>query len=85
MKKKPMLLLIAISTAMLFSACSSKSTRYGKKEMSLLGGLVETKKGAYEEIGPLSIGVKKSDINPGAKFKGNRTSFFWGLFVLSDN
>lgn len=66
------------------AGCASKPTEFGKRRVSVLGGLVETETQSYQEPGPLTPAVKSSEVDPGAELTGDRVSLFWGLFTYID-
>ena len=84
MKSKLSLFFILILSAVLFSGCSTTQTSYGKQESNLLG-IVKVEQGSYSRTGPLTIGVKTSELVPRADPSGNKATFLWGLFTLEDS
>jgi len=84
MKTKLSIILLLALGAALFSGCSTTQTRYGKQETNLLG-LVKVEEGAYSKTGPLTIGVKTSELVPRKSPSGAKVEFLWGLFAIEDN
>lgn len=74
-------LLIIIAFA---SGCSTTETRYGKKEVNVLG-IVKVEQENYGEMGPLTVGVKTSELFTRTAPSGGRVTFLWGLFTLADD
>lgn len=83
MKKTLCLALFSALSLFLFSGCATYS-KYGKKEVNILGGLVKVEGEAYPRMGPLTIGETVSTFNPRSDLDGDSVSILWGLIVISD-
>ena len=84
MKTKFSAVILLALFAVLFSGCSSTRTLYGKQETNVLG-FVKVEQGSYSKTGPLTIGVKTSELVPRADPSGNRVKFLWGLITIEDS
>ncbi len=73
-----------IALAAIFSGCSSTQTRYGKKEVNVLG-IVRVEQASFSEVRPTTISVKTSELVPRPNPSGGRLSFLWGLFTIADD
>ena len=47
-------------------------------------GIYERKTNAYETVPHTTIPLRRSDIDPGAEYTGNKTTLLWGLFTYYD-
>lgn len=83
MKTKLSALILLALLALVFSGCSSTRTLYGKREMNLLK-IVEVERGSYGKTGPLTIGVKTSELVPRASPSGDRIKLLAGLITIED-
>jgi len=70
--------------ALLFVGCASQQSRHAPREVNILGGVIEGEERAFDEVGPLTIGLKASEVNPGAKLTGHKVTFLWGLITIVD-
>jgi len=70
--------------ALVFAGCASPQGQYSNREVNVLGGLIKTEERAYDRSGPLTIGLKSSEIDPSSKLDGDKVTVFWGLFTFSD-
>ena len=77
-------LLLAALLALFLIGCSTPQGQYSNRKVNVLGGLMTTETGAYDRAGPLTIGMKSSEVDPGANLNGGKATFLWGLFTFTD-
>lgn len=85
MKTLRALLLLSLLSALAVagSGCSTHSNN-GKKETVILGGLYESREGAYEQQSLNSIPVNQERPGPASRLTGNKVTILWGLISYSD-
>ncbi len=84
MNKKALLPLALIATAAVFTGCAHQKTRTGSST-SVLGGLVEVEKGAYQPAPRTSIDANVNELAGDAgDVSGTQVKVFWGLFSAND-
>ena len=84
MKFRALTLLALFATlAMMGSGCSTH-TAMGKHETVILGGLYESREGAYEKQSVNSIPVNNKRASPSSRLTGNQVSILWGLISYTD-
>lgn len=85
MKKIRALTLLALfaGLALMGSGCSTH-TSMGKKETVVLGGLYESREGAYEKQSPNSFPINQERETPSSRLTGNQVSILWGLITYAD-
>jgi hypothetical protein len=85
MKTLRALLLLSLLSALAVagSGCSTHSQN-GKKETVVLGGLYESREGAYEKQSVNTFPVNDDRPPPDSRLTGNKVSILWGLISYSD-
>jgi hypothetical protein len=85
MKTLRALLLLSLLSALAVagSGCSTH-TNNGKKETVVLGGLYESREGAYEKQSLNSFPVNQERPGPASRLTGNKVTILWGLISYSD-
>ena len=86
MKKLALLAGLMLCVGILGSGCQTTQNHIpkSKDDFSLFGGLVATKKGAFEKMGPTKYSEKVSRISREPDYDGDRISFLWGLITFVD-
>ncbi len=84
MKTKLFSILILSALALLISGCATTQKEYGGSS-GTLGGLVTVEKNTYSKTGPLTIGVKTSELVPRKNTNGGRVRFLYGMFTIADD
>jgi hypothetical protein len=79
-KKLPFFILLAL----LFSFASGCTTHRGDRSYTKAGGIFEHRTAAYDEVSHATIALRRSDVDSGATYSGNKTTFLWGLFTFYD-
>lgn len=82
MKTKLTSILVISLLAALFSGCATTHPRYGSSEFNLLTA-VRVEQGTYSKVGPLTIGVKASELYAETGDRGGRIRLFSGLITFS--
>lgn len=85
MKTLRALLLLSLLSALAVvgSGCSTH-TNNGKKETVILGGLYESREGAYEKQSLNSVPINAERPGPASRLTGNKVTILWGLISYSD-
>jgi hypothetical protein len=76
-------LLVAAAAAGFLSGCATH-TANGKNHTVVLGGLIESREGAYEAEPVSTAPINGEKPLPGAKMNGNKISILWGLVSYRD-
>lgn len=79
-KKLPLLVLFVVVLSV-FSGCR---TQRGDTTHTNVLGLYERQTHTYEYVPHTTLALRRSDIDPGAEFSGNKVSLLWGLFTYYD-
>lgn len=79
-KKIPLILLLVV----LISAAAGCRTHRGDRTYTNALGIYERQTSSYEEVPQTTIPLRRSEIDPGAEYSGNRVSLLWGLFTYYD-
>ena len=82
MKTKLASILVISRFAALFSGYAT--TKYGSSEATVAGWVTVENK-TYSKTGPMTIGVKTSELVPRKNTSGGRLRFLWGLFTIADD
>ncbi|RPF81035.1 MAG: hypothetical protein CBC31_003785 [Verrucomicrobia bacterium TMED71] len=82
MKTKLASIIVIFLFAALFSGCAT--TKYGSSEATVAGWVTVENK-TYSKTGPMTIGVKTSELVPRKNTSGGRVRFLWGLFTIADD
>jgi hypothetical protein len=84
MNKKSILPLALFTSLAFLSGCAHQTTRTGGKT-TILGGVVEIERGAYQPASIHSIDASSNDLYGNAgKLPGTQTKILWGLITTSD-
>ncbi len=65
------------------TGCSTHSSM-GKSETVVLGGLYESREGAYEKQSVNSFPINGERASPSSRLTGNQVSILWGLISYTD-
>lgn len=84
MKIRALTLLALFAALVLMGSGCSTHTSMGKKETVVLGGLYESREGAYEKQSPNSFPVNNERASPSSRLTGNQVSILWGLISYTD-
>ncbi len=74
----------AACAAALFSGCATTTTADGKQWTSVLGGLYESREGAFSKQAVDTLPVNGEKPGPGARLSGDKVSFLWGFVSYRD-
>ena len=77
------LLLLTTTFAWIGSGCSTH-TANGKSSTILLGGLYESREGAFEKQSHNSFPINGERESPSSRLTGNKVSILWGLVTYVD-
>ena len=77
------LLLLTTTFAWIGSGCSTH-TANGKSSTVLLGGLYESREGAFEKQSHNSFPINGERESPSSRLTGNKVSILWGLVTYVD-
>jgi hypothetical protein len=84
MNKKALLPLALLASAAILSGCAHQKTRTGS-HTSVLGGLVDVEKGAYQPAPRTSIDINTNELVGNAgDVSGTQVKVLWGLFSAND-
>lgn len=84
MKSKLTSILILSLFAAIFAGCATTQQKYGASEATV-AGWVTVEKNTYSKTGPMTIGVKTSELAARKNTSGGRVRFLWGLFTIADD
>jgi hypothetical protein len=79
-KKLPLLILCAVLLSV-FTGCQ---TQRGDRTYTNFLGIYERQTNSFENVPEATIALRRSEIDPGAEYTGNRVSLLWGLFTYYD-
>ena len=84
MKKKFGSILIVSLLAAVIAGCASTPGRYGSSEATV-AGWVTVENRTFSQTGPMTIGVKTSELVARKDTSGSRVRFLWGMFTIADD
>jgi len=81
---RALLLLSLLSVLAIAGSGCSTHTSNGRSETVILGGLYESREGAYEKQSVTSIPTNTERPGPASRLTGNKVTILWGLISYVD-